>query len=99
MKYKAPDGHIIVSSPKGPVTYTCKHSGLTEGIFHTMETKASSSSPVGIQQIKMVRIIDEESITITITESTLEELMAYQQEIDEANRNTNIEPNPDINTI
>ena len=95
MNYKAPDGHIMVSSPDGPVSYTCAQAGMTEGIFHSVETKASSANPVGIEQIKIVRQIDANTITITITESTLDELLAYQQEVDQPNNN--IEPNPDFN--
>ena len=95
MNYKAPDGHIMVSSPDGPVSYTCSQTGMTEGIFHTVETNASSANLVGIEQIKILRHIDATSITITITESTLDELLAYQQEVDQPN--SNIEPNPDFN--
>lgn len=81
MTYTAPDGHVIVSSPDGPVVYTCPQSGMTEGTFFSLETKSAATS-IGIQQIQITRVITEDSITITIKESTSEELIAYQQEVD-----------------
>jgi len=95
MNYKAPDGHIMVSSPNHPVTYTCPQTNLIEGIFHSVETKATGSNPAGIEQINITRIVDSTTITITITESTLDELFTYQQEINSSN--FPIEPNFDIN--
>jgi hypothetical protein len=81
MTYTAPNGHIIVSSPDGPVTYTCPQTGMTEGTFFSLET-ASAPNSIGIQQIQITRVISEASITITIKESTSEELIAYQKEVD-----------------
>ena len=81
MTYKAPDGHIIVSSPDGPVTYTCPQTGMTEGTFYGLETMSAATS-IGIQQIQITRVIDSTSITITVKESTSEELIAYQKEVD-----------------
>jgi hypothetical protein len=74
MTYKAPDGHIMVSSPDGPVTYTCPQIGMIEGTFFSLET-ASAATSIGIQQIQITRIISEGSVTITIKESTSEELI------------------------
>lgn len=81
MTYTAPDGHIIVSSPDGPVTYTCDQTGMTEGVFFSLETKSAATS-IGIQQIQITRTIDDASITISIKESTSDELIAYQKEVD-----------------
>jgi outer membrane lipoprotein-sorting protein len=80
MKYIAPDGHIMVSNGQEVVTYTCNQTGMVEGIFHSLETK-SSGNAVGIEQLQITRVIDETSITISIKESTLEELIAYQEQI------------------
>jgi len=80
MTYTAPDGHIIVSSPDGPVTYTCPQTGMIEGTFFSLET-TSAPTTIGIQQIQITRFIDSESITITLKESTSEELITYQREV------------------
>ena len=81
MEYTAPDGHIITSSPNGPVTYTCPQEGMTEGIFFSLETKSAATS-IGIQQIQITRSISTDSITITIKESSSEELVQYQIDVD-----------------
>lgn len=81
MTYKAPDGHIIVSIPDGPVTYSCPQEGMTEGTFFSLETYAADTS-IGIQQIQITRVIDTNTITITIKESTSEELIQYQKDVE-----------------
>lgn len=81
MTYKAPDGHIIVSSPDGPVIYSCEQEGMTEGTFFSLETMAANTS-IGIQQIQITRIITNGHIEITIKESTNEELIQYQKDVD-----------------
>lgn len=81
MTYTAPDGHVIVSRPEGPVTYTCSQEGMTEGIFFSLETKSAATS-IGIQQIQITRSIGVDSITISIKESSSEELIQYQIDVD-----------------
>lgn len=81
MTYKAPDGHLIVSDPNGPVTYSCDQQGMTEGTFFSLETMAASTS-IGIQQIQITRVITDGQIEITIKESTNEELIQYQKDVD-----------------
>lgn len=79
MKYTAPDGHIIVSSPLNPVTYSCNVGGV-EGTFESFETSSANDS-IGIQQIKIVRVVTENGTSITITESTADELIAYKESL------------------
>jgi hypothetical protein len=81
MEYKAPDGHIIKSSPNGPVYYSCQQTGMVEGTFFSLETTYANTS-IGIQQIQITRVIDADSIDITIKESTNEELIQYQKDVD-----------------
>lgn len=81
MTYTAPDGHVIVSSSEGPVTYICSQEGMTEGIFFSLETKSAATS-IGIQQIQITRSIGIDNITITIKESSSEELIQYQIDVD-----------------
>lgn len=81
MTYKAPDGHIIVSNPNEPVFYSCLQTGMTEGTFFSLETMSANTS-IGIQQIQITRVIDADSIDITIKESTNEELIQYQRDVD-----------------
>ena len=81
MEYKAPDGHIIESDPNNPVNYSCPQEGMTEGTFFSLETYPANTS-IGIQQIQVTRVIDVDSIDITIVESTNEELIQYQKDVD-----------------
>jgi hypothetical protein len=80
MEYTAPDGHVIVSSPNEPVTYTCAQQGMVEGHFFSLETK-SAPTIIGIQQIQVTRTITTEDITIQIVESTDAELEQYQIDV------------------
>lgn len=80
MQYIAPDGHVIVSSPDGPVTYTCPQEGMIEGRFFSLET-TSAPTIIGIQQIQITRIIDKDNITIQLVESTDAELEQYQRDV------------------
>lgn len=80
MNYTAPDGHIITSSPDGPVVYTCPQQGMILGTFNSLETE-SADNIFGIQQIKVNRVITPTEITITITESTDQELQEYLDSI------------------
>ena len=81
MTYKAPDGHIIESNPDAPVTYSCPQERMTEGTFFSLETMGANTS-IGIQQIQITRVISENNIDITIKESTNEELIQYQIDVD-----------------
>lgn len=80
MNYTAPDGHIITSSPDGPVVYTCPQQGMILGTFNSLETE-SADNIFGIQQIKVNRYVTPTDITITVTESTDAELQAYLDSI------------------
>jgi len=77
MTYTAPDNHVMESSTFTVVSYTCQIGGIP-GIYTSFETKASSS-PIGIEQIKIVRTITETETTIEISESTDQELENYIQ--------------------
>lgn len=79
MKYTAPDGHIIESS-SSPVIYTCNNTGVSVGVYDSLETE-SSHNAWGIQQIKINRVVTESTITITVTESTEQELQDYLNSI------------------
>jgi len=81
MTYTAPDGHIIVSSPNGPVTYSCEQTGMTEGTFFILETTGANTS-IGIQQIQITKVVDQSTVTIIIKESTNEELIQYQKDVE-----------------
>lgn len=81
MKYTAPDGHVMISSPNGPVSYQCANTNSSaEGTYESVETK-SASNQFGIQQIHVTRVITEDTIDITIRESTDAELQAYLDSI------------------
>lgn len=75
MTYTTIDGTVLTSGTE-PVTYTCPALDYSDGIYESVETKGSSEYP-GIKQIKVVRIVENNSMTITITESTIEELEEY----------------------
>ena len=80
MKYKAPDGTEINSeSYPEVVTYQCICEGIADGIYESIETTGSISA-IGIQQIKITRTVSDNSMTITIVESSDEELLQYINE-------------------
>jgi hypothetical protein len=76
MNYIAPDGHVIVSDPNGPVSYDCPQTGMVEGTFESLETTYANNQ-YGIQQIHITRVVDVDSVLITVRESTDAELQAY----------------------
>ena len=76
MKYPAPDGTILESSST-PVTYSCSVTNFSDGTFESYET--SSKSDNTLQQIKVVRVVNDNVMTITITEQTPEEILEYLQ--------------------
>jgi hypothetical protein len=80
MKYPAPDGHIIESSPLQPVTYSCSvPNDLPNGTFFSYETTSKSDN--SLQQIKIVRVIEDNIINITVTEQTPQEIEQYFQNL------------------
>jgi hypothetical protein len=78
MTYVAPDGHII-ESQEWPqiVEYKCHCEGIVDGIYYSMETTGAPTE-IGIQQIKIKRIVDNNNMTIEISMSTDIELIDYQ---------------------
>jgi hypothetical protein len=82
MKYPAPDGHIIESSPLQSVTYSCYVPiDLPNGTFVSYETTSKSDN--SLQQIKVVRIIEDNLVHITVTEQTQQEIEQYFQNINQ----------------
>jgi hypothetical protein len=80
MNYPAPDGHIIESSQNGPVTYSCAApSNWADGTYESFET--SSTSDNSLQQIRVVRVVDQGQVTITVTERTQQEIEDYFQNL------------------
>ncbi len=86
MTYTAIDGHVIESSSAGPVTYNCPAIGYPNEILYSVETTYAATE-IGIQQIQISRVVDNEMMEIIITESTDAELLAYIAEV-----NAPIEP-------
>lgn len=80
MNYPAPDGTIIQSSSNGPVSYTCAApASLSDGTYESFET--SSKSDNSLQQIRIVRVVSNGQVEITITERTQQEIEQYFQNI------------------
>lgn len=78
MTYTAPNGHIIESLPYPKVVvYDCKCSEIVDGIYYSIETTGAPTE-IGIQQINIKRIVDNNNITIEIVMSSDEELIEYQ---------------------
>lgn len=75
MTYLAPDGYII-KSKDSPTTYTCACEDMHDGTYESFETTFASTA-IGIQQIKIVRTVTNNMMTITITQSTNQELTEY----------------------
>jgi len=77
MTYTAPDGHIIQSKPyPEEVIYTSVCEGVVDGRYFSVETTGSSSI-IGIQQIQIWRVVDNNSMEIKIRESSEQELIDY----------------------
>jgi hypothetical protein len=77
MKYTAPDGNIIESLPyPNEVTYQCNCENISDGIYESLETTSSLDS-TGIKQIKIIRLVNNNTMNITITESNSSQLQEY----------------------
>ena len=85
MQYKAIDGTLIESKPNETVSCTLTVDNHPQGIFTSYETQ-SASTPIGIEQIKVVRTVIGNEMTIVITESSEQELIDYvnQNKVDNA---------------
>ena len=80
MKYPAPDGTIMESSPLGPVTYTCNDpTNWSDGTYESLET--SSNVDNSLQQLRIVRVVSNGQVEITITERTQQEIQDYFQNL------------------
>ena len=80
MQYPAPDGTIMESSPLGPVTYTCSDpSNWSDGTYESLET--SSNVDNSLQQLRIVRVVSNGQVEITITERTQQEIQDYFQNL------------------
>ena len=78
MTYTAPDGFIIESKPyPEEVVYECPCSGIVDGRFTNMETTGANTT-IGIQQIRILRAVENNNMVITIRESSDTELIEYQ---------------------
>lgn len=77
MKYTAPNGFVIESKPyPEEVTYSCGCQGISDGIYESIET-TSAATIIGIKQIRIKRIVDNNYMDIIIRESSDEELLEY----------------------
>ncbi len=78
MTYTAPDGHIIESLPyPQEVLYTCPCKGIVDGKYESLETTGAATN-IGIQQIKITRMVENNSMNLSIIMSSDEELIDYQ---------------------
>jgi hypothetical protein len=77
MTYTAPDGHVIHSMPyPQEVNYECACEGVSDGRYESKET-TSAATIIGIQQINILRVVDNNTMYITIRESSDAELEEY----------------------
>ena len=77
MTYTAPDGHVINSEPyPNVVEYSCACSGISDGIYESVET-TSADTEIGIQQINIKREVNSNLMTITIVMSSDQQLIDY----------------------
>ena len=76
MNYPAPDGTLIQSSSTGPVTYTCSApEGWANGTYESLETESAEDNT--LRQIRIVRVVSNGSVEITVTERTQQEIQDY----------------------
>ena len=77
MKYTAPNGFVMESRPyPEEVIYECECQGIADGIYESVET-TSAATIIGIKQIRIKRIVDDNNMVIIIRESSEEELLEY----------------------
>lgn len=79
MTYTAPDGHIIESVPlPNEVNYVsfCSNDNYSDGTYYSVEV-CSADSEIGVQAIHITRIVDNNSMNITIKEFSDKELIEY----------------------
>jgi len=77
MTYTAPDGHIINSLPNPQiVNYECACSEIVDGVYTSLETTGAATE-IGIQQIKIKRIVDDNWMKIEVQMSSDAELLQY----------------------
>jgi DNA-directed RNA polymerase subunit E'/Rpb7 len=77
MTYTAPDGHIIESEPYPQIVrYECACSEIVDGVYTSVETTGAATD-IGIQQIKIKRIVDNNYMKIEVQMSSDAELIKY----------------------
>lgn len=80
MTYTAPDGNVIESLPNPQIVkYECNCSDIVDGIYTSVETTGAATE-IGIQQIKIKRIVDNNYMKIEIQMSSDAELLQYIQD-------------------
>lgn len=78
MTYTAPNGHIIESLPyPQKVNYSCECQEIVDGIYYSIETTGAVTE-IGIQQINIKRIVNNNNMAIEIIMSSDAELIEYQ---------------------
>lgn len=77
MTYTAPDGFIIESKPYPEIVkYNCACEGIVDGVLYSVETTGAATE-IGIQQIKIKRIVNNNYMSIEIQMSSDAELIEY----------------------
>jgi hypothetical protein len=78
MTYTAPDGHVMQSLPyPEEVKYTSFCQEISDGIYYSIETTGAATE-IGIQQIKIKRVVESNVMNLTIIMSSDKELIEYQ---------------------
>lgn len=89
MTYRAPDGHLIETKPYPEVVvYQCNCVDFVDGVYESSETMAGDG-PLGIQQMRITRTVENNFMTISVRESSYDELLEYIQTIS-SNSDSNI---------
>lgn len=87
MTYSAPDGYKIESKPYPEIVlYECPCSEIVDGIYTSIETTGADTE-IGIQQIKIKRIVNNNFMNIEIQMSSDVELIEYINENTQPNLN------------
>ena len=77
MKYTAPDGTVLETKTyPEETTYTCPCENCVDGKYESTET-TGAATPIGIKQMKITRLVENEEVTIIIRESNEQELQTY----------------------
>ena len=85
--FKAPDGNILYFNWNEPVTYNCSVSGYPDGT-NIIPVSCASDNEYGIIIARIIIEVVNGTMSITIRESTVTEIIEYKNQVEIDNLNS-----------